>query len=326
MISEETVFIIGAGGSVPYGYPTGAGLRKMIVMDFPKRYKRLVTGERLQDTLSNEALDLAKTFECSSTQSIDLFLSRNHQYADVGKKAIILIILFSELGSRFREVAPNSDQDWYSHIFNRMTEKLINPDSWKEFKNNKVKFITFNYDRSLEYFLHESLSNSFTKAPKKEINDQINSIEFHHIYGKVSLLPWEKKTDENEIDLPYFGSETESFDKLIKSDKVNLLAKNIKIIHERSGDHLNEVIESIKHAKKIFFLGFGYAEENIKILQLDTILNGNQNIFGTTLGFLDSEKARVKRSLIKSFKIKDPGLNNPVLKPVDCLTLLREHL
>jgi len=31
MINDETVFVLSAGASVPYGYPTGIGLREDII-------------------------------------------------------------------------------------------------------------------------------------------------------------------------------------------------------------------------------------------------------------------------------------------------------
>jgi hypothetical protein len=42
MITEETVFILGAGASMPYEYPTGAGLKKMICDRFNELFELLI--------------------------------------------------------------------------------------------------------------------------------------------------------------------------------------------------------------------------------------------------------------------------------------------
>ena len=39
MITEKTVFILGAGASKPYGFPTALELRKDIIYKFPNLYK-----------------------------------------------------------------------------------------------------------------------------------------------------------------------------------------------------------------------------------------------------------------------------------------------
>ena len=38
MITKPTVFILGAGASKPYGYPTGDGLKDFIVDQFPSMF------------------------------------------------------------------------------------------------------------------------------------------------------------------------------------------------------------------------------------------------------------------------------------------------
>jgi len=47
---------------------------------------------------------------------------------------------------------------------------------------------------------------------------------------------------------------------------------NVKTIYERSSEDLEKPIDSINYADKIYFLGFGFAEENVRILKL----NGNR--------------------------------------------------
>ena len=107
MIIEPTVFVLGAGASCPYGYPSGRELRKDICNHFNndnKRYLRMHIGK---DSLIQQELIEARIFtykfDKSSTKSIDLFLARNPEFEVLGKKAIIFRILAAEKNSAFKE-------------------------------------------------------------------------------------------------------------------------------------------------------------------------------------------------------------------------------
>ena len=41
-MSGKTVFVLGAGASVPYGYPTGLDLREKIINNFTKQVKKKI--------------------------------------------------------------------------------------------------------------------------------------------------------------------------------------------------------------------------------------------------------------------------------------------
>ena len=102
-------------------------------------------------------MNFASRFRKSSNKSIDLFLARNPSLVTVGKLAISLEILKSEIASKFREEIDNPALDWYSYLFDRFTDTFLDKDKFT-ISDNKVSFITFNYDRSLEHFLIESLT------------------------------------------------------------------------------------------------------------------------------------------------------------------------
>ena len=168
MITEPTLFILGAGASKPYGYPTGRELRKQIIKESPKYFgNTLDKTPRIPDHNKHiRNVELGKfvhAFEKSSVESIDKWLSFNPKFSDYGKIAITLCIKHSETTSHFREVMPSEyySQDWYTLLFSRMASGLKGPKDLDKFKNNRVAFVTFNYDRSFEYFLHESFVHAF---------------------------------------------------------------------------------------------------------------------------------------------------------------------
>lgn len=323
MIEEQTVFILGAGASTPYGFPTGKELRRKICQNFFKRLKVLidaindpkVKSVREESTIG-PAKDFVSAFEKSGNESIDLWLNRNKGYSGIGKLAIALNILNAERASRYYEnVADN--EDWCLYLYRRMTDTMIDDGSHKLFKNNKVTFITFNYDRSLEYYLYECLTNSFTSL-RKSIPPINELFPFRplHVFGKIADLPWESSSGlDYRCKCDY--------------DRICKIKDNIRTIFEDTDNDLSERIRGqIAKARRVFFLGFGYHRENLEILGIPDVLCDEQYIYGTALGFTDKEIKRVRENLNENFprKLRDPAHPNPTIKPINCYGLLREHL
>ncbi|NQT56478.1 MAG: hypothetical protein HQ551_09645 [Desulfobacteraceae bacterium] len=313
MIREETVFILGAGASAAYKYPTGKELRRIICKEFPRNYKKLLgnafeeSSAMLRERMANEPRELAEAFFNSSTPSIDLFLARNPKLSEIGKRAIALSILQAEHESLFHEDI-DSKEDWYSYLYQKMSSELTTPDSFRQFSENKVTFITFNYDRSLEHFLYTSFVNSFQNITPNEVNSsKFLPFKFFHVYGTIADLPWQSKNGiEYGLDPDYYIIEK--------------MKENIKTIYERSSDDLTEMHEAISKAERIFFLGFGYANENLEILDIPKLLTAGQKIHGTALRLTEKEITKVKVKLTKAKSKLLPILN------VNCLQLLREYL
>ena len=307
MIDEKTVFILGAGASLPYGYPAGKELRRQICFNFVNQFSTILENEeRLQTKrmITPRVNNFTDNFYQSSNTSIDLFLARNQKYSDFGKTAIALNILRYEKTSKFREKLVDQSQDWYSYLFDRMTRELTEPDSYKEFKKNDVVFITFNYDRSLEHFLYNSFINSFTEM-QKGINESIIPFLFLHVYGIIDQLDWQNKHGSQYRDI------YESFNNLER------LKNNIKLIHDEESTQDSDIKGALHTAKRIFFLGFGYHKENMDILGVPSVINPNQQIYGTAIGLTNKETNEIKKQF-KGYIVIDNKL--------DCLGLLREYL
>ncbi len=163
MIITDTVFILGAGASIPYGYPSSQELKKYIVEIFIKKFEKIYNRsyERQlyhNESLRNEISQLIRKFSNDPHPFIDLFISRNNKYLEAGKLAIILSIFHYEINSRTpgNLLGANRNQDWFCYIWEEMTQDLKRPYDYAYFKENKVTFITFNYDRSLEHFFYNS--------------------------------------------------------------------------------------------------------------------------------------------------------------------------
>lgn len=323
-MSEEiayTLFIIGAGANVPYGFPTGEELKHQICHDFENYYSDIIphkTEEQKEYYSYNDRIDyykneFRKPFLHSPTPSIDLFLSRNPVFQSIGKIAILLCLLEAEKKNLKNGIGLERP-DWLEFLFNKMTNTFIEPDHYK-FINNRVKFITFNYDRFLESFLIQSIENSFKESLPHSVKI-IKGIPIEHVYGKIGLLPWESSVS-NDTNVLSYGRDC-------YFEHIGNLIDNLKLIQDRKimgNDHLKEMV---RNASRIFFLGFAYAPENLEILGLPQNLNDLQKIFGTAYNQTPNE--------IKNFKSllnNDPAKRdkeNIIIENCDSLMLLRNYL
>ena len=195
MITESTVLILGAGASKPYGFPTARELREEIIFNTIPLLKKYADENRKNQDFDDHPFiknvkEFIEVFKNSSTSSIDLFLSRNKEFYKIGKDIITLLLANYELESKFREEIENKNNDWYFNFFETLTKDIILSDDISKFANNNVSIITFNYDRSLEHFLYESLIYSF-RGKANEIQELMKAFKVIHVYGKLAPLPWE---------------------------------------------------------------------------------------------------------------------------------------
>jgi len=327
MINKKTVFVLGAGASFPYGYPTGAELRDTICNKLTGGYHNYLLRQNekghTQGGFDNEKNNKVKTFveifKNSSTRSIDLFLARNPSLAPIGKYIIAYNILKAEYNSNFRENINYTDQDWYSYLFHCITGDITSPDLFSEIANNEVLFITFNYDRSLEHFLYESLSNSFHSIDNDEIVTLVKKFPIIHMYGKVGLLDWE---DSNE------GFKYRSD---LNEDLLEKCSKNIGTIYESNeNSDISTAHELLEAAEQVFYLGFGYAQENMDLLKVPETVTWQTNIFGTGFQLCDKEINDVKEMITNRLQSDEStGFKNAKrveIYNMDSLKMLRNYL
>lgn len=324
MITQQTVFILGAGASAPYGYPTGAGLKDIICDEINELFELLIPRSEIvhksyeedhKKAIEENSVAFIKRFCESPIDLIDSFLARNHDLSQIGKTLIALCILNAERKSRFlREIiAEERIYDWYGLLFNIMVEELKDEDGYLDFKNNRVDFITFNYDRSLEYFLYDKLKTTYGSIDLIK-NRPVDLIPFRfiHVYGKIDNFEWE--------DPPGLAYKSEYYIRDILR-----VGGNIKLIHERDNEFLDDIKKTIAKASKIFFLGFGYDEDNMRALSWPENFNEDKRILGTAFNLPQSRIKEIRAMIQKGFK--NPGLGSvyPIIKLLDCRSLLDEY-
>lgn len=317
MIEKSTLFILGAGASNPYGYPTARQLRTFIVNNFIIEYINKFHGGNMEALPSDPALKekskLIIEFDKSRTKSIDLFLARNKQYYEQGRGIISFSIAFHELKSKFGEELSEEEKkhDWYFELFDRLTGDISDPNKLESINENKIKFLTFNYDRSLDQFLFESLFYSFSSR-RDIIRDLVLKFDVTHVYGKLAKLDWENAV----LKFKYKDKELLDY-----SDE---LSGNINIVYDKNGNNFNGENEFYQEFESIFFLGFGYAKENFEAIGLNNVLGKNQRVYGTALNYTDTERLMISAQIRRL----NPGLleHHIYIKNLDSLGLIREYL
>lgn len=274
MISKKIVFVLGAGASMPYGFPSGIGLLDSII--------------RL--TCEQDKIDLLK--KCGFTNfdfqifisalklcghnSIDAFLEMRPDLIPIGKHLIALKIAAYEAKSSLVHYNPEiKGKSWYDYIFQKMTT----PKS-EEFPLNQISFITYNYDRSFEEFLSGCLQVNYNLR-NNEDRDIIEKLNILHIHGSIGSLD---VRDVNCVDYGIINDDT----------KLRVAANSIKIIHESEHniDTLNKARQLIRGADRVCFLGFGYHEKNLERLKLPEKDSTFYN--GTSVGLLTMELEKIQ--------------------------------
>ena len=325
MIDTPTTFILGAGASKPYGYPTGFGLRWDIILHFERQLKQILLESRTSSTISQpdlfQAKEFVEEFHHSNIFSIDKYLSLNPRYSHIGKIAIAISILEAEKKSFYSKHLNKefNSNDWYSLLFNRMIDSLTKPEDYTKFAENKVSFITFNYDRSLDHFLYEKFIYSFGEKKNEyesflqEPNNKIIPFKIIHVYGQIEKLHWH-------------GGMRFKPKPFIKG--FEQMASNLRVIGERSDEVKHDIAEILKNSKRIFFLGFGYADENLNAINFPGTYDQDQLIYGTAFGMSEKRIEEAKRKLSKNFPsyLKTSGSLNPFIEDLNCYQLLDKYL
>jgi hypothetical protein len=173
---------------------------------------------------------------------------------------------------------------------------LYNTDK-DNFKDNNISFVTFNYDRSLEHYLYTCLKNYFRDLMDDDISNTIQQFGFIHIYGQLGFLPWQIK-DGLKIE---YGN-ARGYDELVS------VKDSIKLIDERTIDRKlkDDLTKIFAKASRVYFLGFGYDQSNMKIIH--NYIHSHNNIFrmGTVYGLSPIEIRELQTRTGKDIKFAPP--------------------
>jgi hypothetical protein len=352
----KTVFIIGAGASNEIGMPIGIGLKDNIidilsgVMDIinisnPDLGQNTNKLEHIHEAKSGiidyyyksdlnkicEAYDnLDKVIQSLElTSSIDNLLYNFRDSPDIqaiGKIAIVTAILKAEnecalvQPSMYKKIKPSLEGTWYHSLFLELNKRA----SLDEFvrRLNNIYFIIFNYDRTLEYYLYNSIMKFYKTSTEKTI-ELIKGMNIYHPYGQTGFL----ECQNGKIKHP-FGN--------LSRDNMYSLSTQIKTFildNFADDDEYKNACNFLYGADKVFFLGFAFYSQNIDLLfpkkitsfteDENTKIRYAQNVsyyYGT---FYKIPKV-AKSAIIKNIKEKNERISSFIGKDMKCVDFFNE--
>lgn len=272
-----------------YGFPSGRELLMTICRELHKDKSKLSLAMQDLGFLNQHVKDFAQALDTSMQQSVDAFLEHRSEFMEVGKAAIAAALIPHEDA---RRLGRRDEMHWYEYLFMRMRAAK------EEFINNRVSFITFNYDRSLEYFLFNVIKNTYGISDEESAKT-LSSIPIIHVHGDLGLLPFSANG----------GQAIRRYAMNTRHDLITIAKDRIKIVHEdidNDGEFVRAQHE-LGNASKIILIGFGFNETNIVRLRLNKVRN-DQQYWGTCYGFTELEKANIERKVGCRLMLASPRL------------------
>ncbi len=275
MIKRPTVLILGAGASAHVGYPVGIKLLNEVCRlggdTTPK-----IDGSLTPDgaAVSDFLLRLSR----SGFYSVDAFLEENPEFTNLGKYLTAKCLKKYEDESRL--FAPHSP-GWYQYLFSALHTPEIDALSC-----NRLTIISFNYDRSLECYLHQTIQHRYRTSSQAAL-DALTQLKIIHVHGTLGAYP----------QTPYSPAAS--------PEQLHRIAKSIQIIHEvpdaESGfcsPEFEQSNEALKQSEKVYFLGFGFHDANMRRFGFFTPeALPKHEVLATTFGMYQEELDRMAKRL-----------------------------
>jgi len=286
-LTKPTVLILGAGASMPYGFPSGDQLKERIISSLESFPKRAGPGTQLENLMHESGINPRHIEEFRDELAgahhitIDQFLQNRSNFERVGKLAIAATLLPFERDSIFPMLKPwkthpdvtrQVAEGWYGYFAKQLN---LSASDWGR---GLLTIVTYNYDRSLEHYLFTILKSTCDKSPE-ECWKIFRGIPIVHVYGELG--PYQPFGDG----LPY-GPPLD----LITAREA---ANNIRIMHEaKDEEFISQAKQAIRDAEVICFLGFGYHRENLAPLSIQSGMP-RKKVIGTALRLTEPEKTRL---------------------------------
>jgi len=245
----------------------------------------------------------------SAAPSIDSFLEHRPEFMEIGKAHIAYHLIQREDPGTLNSTQPSGK--WYDYLFRLVASCPFDQLCSKE----QLAILTFNYDRSLEFWLRRTIQAQYGKTQAETI-EVLRRLPIIHVYGSLGVLP---------------GGEGPSrdYEPEVTTDKLRIAMAGIRIISEGQAESppLTEARRQLRSASHVVFLGFGYHPENVKRLDLRTCCSHRHSgptgdaarnrgipdsaqIRGTAYGFTESEKTHMVNRLFgpyHSIDLADSG-------------------
>ena len=296
MFKEQTLFILGAGASLNYGYPLGHELIQKIISHIDDElyipsdcqggkslsYELSKVINSMSELSYEEILSkhpslggplklcnvdgfrkLKEALQDFDPVSIDAFLNHHPSHAAAGKIMIVYTLLKCEDPDKFSRTA--TKDNWYRHL---IADLLLGCQKPEQIGQNKLDIITFNYDLSLDYALKTRLLGCEFLKESEEAGNFINKLvsEIKHVHGCLyDDDPCRVYGDYNKhfVNLTLSDDRCNSAEQNTRRMQQAVKSKdNIKLVSEERGLNI-KYREMIEKAKRVVIIGFGFDRDNL---------------------------------------------------------------
>jgi hypothetical protein len=280
-----------------------------------------------REAMLNRARRLsAQLFQSPAEVTIDAFLDtpRGHEFEEEGKRAIAAALLPAEVlalrrmmrlsidpSLRRSDVLPLSD-GWYGWLNTRLKPFL------GEREPPAVEFVTFNYDRSLEFSILFAVRAMFSaELAWTEIFPRL--VRVHHVYGELGLPVGATFELARSHERPN-----------VTGEALVTAASTLRLMSEARSSHDHQPVqqarEALKRARRVAFCGFGFDALNLRILGISpdfAATAGKREVRGTCLNKTDAETAEVADALGITQRISSIDQLPQHLPQVECHQFVR---
>ena len=310
MFRSNTLFVVGAGASKEAGLPIGIELTEKIaaLVQIQEQFGTVTKGDHViynalrelsgqpewpENQFLKSGSDVAEAMELA--QSIDTFLEShrgNREFVQLGKLGIVRAIAMAEAEAASKLMATREGQSpfqlkaltdtWYYSLARQLFTGIPADKPDRAFEN--VSFIVFNYDRCLQTFLARAAQVYFRLSPDKA-RELVGRVEFIHPYGSLGSV------FEGTADHVPFGFL--NFDILAAANRIQTFSESSVLSATMR--------QRICAANTLIFLGFGFHEQNIALMDIAQDLGVSEatpkRVFATTMGMSASDEAVVRHQI-----------------------------
>ena len=247
-----------------------------------------ITSRKIRETIA----PFAKSIRHSMMVSTDEFLkNRLNQEklveADFGKRLIAREILMAEKESENSYIRGGEGKkkerwlgniDWIQHLLSRIDQQP----NWEEILKQTV-FLTFNYDRVLEYciFLYLTSDKQYAVA---DAHAFIKEMQIYHVNGFIGSLE----------EIP-FGA--------VENGKYQEIAKRMETVWEKRQNRDESEKEKyqgfLKNAQRVYFMGFSYIPDNLESIGISrgAEIIRDAKVYATVMGLSSQNRLRISTYL-----------------------------
>ena len=276
MLQTKTCVVLGAGASQAYGFPSGGQLAEELAnitapgdstrqTTFRQRLVELMNRRKLTSASEAKVYEFSHLLRRSNLGSIDLFLNfhqKDQASLVIGKAGIGYLLGEHEDPDSTRthcKVARDTDH-WLGFLWGALTTGAADP---SDVLKNPLSFVTFNYDRSLEFLLTDFAKASFG-WDEAQCEALLDAWPIAHVYGDLGAFPRHGKGGSY---VAYTGGA--AFHHMEAAvDRIRTIHEVTKGASGEDADRSAAARSHIANAERVIFLGCAYHEENMKLLGL----------------------------------------------------------